>query len=145
MTTIFTNTLKKVNALLKVDSNNEHDLSKNLQWQILVQCNEHPWKFIVGKGGINTIFYTHSSEARKVVYPADIKKIMKQLAKRKDYCYEAYTKDNTALGTYLFLEDAKAVKHAKKIIIIHLDGTKTQIKLKKDIYKNKEWRTEKLI
>lgn len=105
---VYKNLLFKIRALLKEDDNLTKEQSELFQWQLLVKIEEYT--FSVGKGGVNTIFYSASSTAREVCYPDEMLAKLENLSKRpKVFVYVAYSKKKELL---VYSEDREVAKAA---------------------------------
>lgn len=94
---VYKNFLNKVKALLKEDDNLTKEQCETLQWQLLIKSPSGR-NFYVGKGGVNTIFYSASSKERRVCYPDEILEILERLSKSNVFVYTALDKKKKEIG-----------------------------------------------
>lgn len=124
----YSNLLKKVKALLKEDDNLTKSQCEMFQWQQLIKIGE--FTFTVGKGGVNTIFYSKSSDERDVCYPEEIINLLDTLAKGKVFVYVALNKSKEVLGYSVMEDQAKNFKGAKYLAAVSFTGKQTVVKRK---------------
>jgi hypothetical protein len=127
----YKNTLQKVKALLKEDDNLTKEQCELFQWQLLVKI-PGDYTFTLGKGGVNTIFYTASSEERVVCYPDEILTILENLSKSNYFTYAALDKKKQVLGHSIYVKSAKRIKGAVYIASVNFKGKKV-LRLRKDL------------
>lgn len=110
----YKNILLKVRALLKADDDLTTAQCQLFQWQLMAKVGDYT--FTVGKGGINTIFYTASSASRAVCYPDEILTILEELARRPNvFVYAAFNKQKELLGYSIDKTLAKEFKGATSL------------------------------
>lgn len=138
---IYKNCLEKLRVLLVTDTTTSAEDCKVIQWQLLYQHPKFPdWKFVLGKGGVNTIFFSSSNATRKVCYPDEAKEMLQSLSKRDAMCYSAFDGNGDTLGIFLFEDDAKSCKGARKVKrVAHNGKTKTLWKKEKDLFGKRDW------
>jgi len=135
----FKNTIQKIRSLLKEDDNLTKEQCEMFQWQLLVKVQDY--SFSVGKGGVNTIFYSASSLDRRVCYPDEILELLDSLAKSDVFVYVA-TANNEELGYSVLLESAKAIPGAKSVVAVsHLGKRKRVAKKVKNMYGKRVWQS----
>lgn len=135
---VFKNTVLKVRALLKEDDNLTKEQCELYQWQLLVKVRDYT--FSVGKGGVNTIFYSASSAERKVCYPDEILELLDNLAKSKVFVYVARDKNKEEVGYSISEEAAKAISGARFLTAIsHSGKSKLLSKKVKNLYGKRSW------
>jgi len=141
----YLNTLNKVKSLLKIDDTLTKEQSEVFQWQLLVDCPAcEDYKFVIGKGGVNTIFVVTDSlqqvTSRRVMYPDQALELLTKLSRRKAYCYLAADKSKKEHGYFLHLKSAMKPREATRIISVDFSGKRRieQVK-KKDLYGNYAW------
>jgi hypothetical protein len=125
----YKNILQKVKALLKEDDQLTAAQCELFQWQQLVKI-PGDYVFNVGKGGVNTIFYSASSEDRAVCYPDEILTLLEKLAKGKVFAYAALDKSKNILGYSVNDKVAKKFKGARYLATISFSGELTTVQRK---------------
>ena len=76
----------KVRGLLMTEAKLSKEERENNQWQLLFTFAKT--QVIIGKGGINTIFYQFGKKGKRhVCYPDQILDMLEQLAKQKHWRY----------------------------------------------------------
>ena len=102
------------------------DQRKTNEWQLLTKVNGHP--IIVGKGGVNTIFYKFGDRERRVCYPDQILDRLQELAaQRCDGYLVVDPKSDDKDGTWCWrLADAQKML-AKRCRIYSITGTERQL------------------
>lgn len=136
---VFKNLLKKVRALLKEDDQLTKAQCEQYQWQLLVKVGDD-YTFTVGKGGVNTIFYSLSSEERVVCYPDEILTILEELANSKVFAYAACDKKKNVIGYSIDKNVAKKFKKSKYLTTVDFKGKKKIIAEKvADLYGKRAW------
>ncbi len=137
---VYQNTLSKVKLLLKEDDNLTKEQCEMFQWQTLAKIPDTNYTFLVGKGGVNTIFYSASSQERATCYPEDMLDILSNLAKSKTFVYVALDKRKSEIGFSAFLDKAKKMEGAKYVLEVSFSGKKrTLMKKQKDLFGKKQW------
>lgn len=137
----YNNTLQKVRGLLKRDDQLTKSQCELFQWQLLVKV-PGDYTFTVGKGGVNTIFYSLSSEERAVCYPEDILTLLEGLSRRNVFVYLALGKDKAELGYSIDLEKAKLIKNARRIVAVNFKGKKTLVEKRvPGLFGKKSWQS----
>lgn len=139
----YVNLLKKVKLLLKEDDQLTKAQCEMFQWQQLVKLPDTEYSFTVGKGGVNTIFYSLSSAERAVCYPEDILPVLETLAKGKVFVYAALDKTKEVVGYSVLLAEAKKIKGARYIAPVDFKGKVGKVVEKKirDLQGNKIWKS----
>ncbi len=136
----YVNTLQKIKALLKEDDKLTTAQCECYQWQILVKVPGHDATFVVGKGGVNTIFYSASSTDRKVCYPEDILELLEKLSKSKVFVYLALDKKKNEIGYSVSLKRARKMEGARYIKALYLNGKQSLIQKKApDLFGKAQW------
>lgn len=136
----YANLVVKMRHLLKVDDPLTKDQCAMFQWQLLAKVPDCDFSFIVGKGGVNTIFYLSASDKRVVCYPDEALEILQNLSKRSVFCYAAYSKDKSHLGFFLYEEDALNCESARYVRSISHKGKATLIwKKRKNLFDKIVW------
>lgn len=134
----YKNLLLKVRALLKEDDHLTKEQCEVHQWQLLAKL--HDYTFIVGKGGVNTIFFSASSEERSVCYPDEILDLLKKLSEGEVLAYVALDKKKEQLGYSVLLDQARAIKRARFLGVVNFKGKMTIIESKAaDLHGKKTW------
>ena len=135
----YKNTLTKVKALLKEDDQLTKEQCELFQWQLLVKI-PGDFSFNVGKGGVNTIFYTASSEERAICYPEEMVTLLEKLAAGEVFCYQAYDKNKAPVGYSIDIASAKKFKGAKFVAAINFKGKRKMLEKKVvDLFGKKTW------
>lgn len=84
--------LTKLKALLATEAKMSEAERKANEW--LVQVKFAGTRMVVGKGGVNTIFYQHGDEKRKVNYADWMCERLEALASQKHFRYELRFKED---------------------------------------------------
>lgn len=135
----YKNTLQKVKVLLKEDDNLTKNQCEQCQWQLLVKV-PGDYSFTVGKGGVNTIFYSESSVSRSICYPDEMVSLLEKLSKGKVFVYVALDKKKKSLGYSISRKVAKKFKGACFIASVDFKGKTTLREQKEvDLYGKKSW------
>lgn len=114
----------KVMALLKEEARLSAKERQSQQWQLLLQI-ENVGQFIVGKGGINTMFYIVNNGERKLCLPADmVNKIDKWIVKLSVKSYSIYLDGKKIKSGLSTIEEAKKVKAKRGSIIYEIEAGK---------------------
>lgn len=139
----YKNMLQKVKVLLKEDDNLTKKQCTQHQWQLLAKVSDG-YTFTVGKGGVNTIFYSASSEERLICYPEEMVALLEDLSKGKIFAYLALDKNKKPLVHSVHKKLAKRTKRAAFLAVIDFEGNYT-IKERKevDLYGKKVWQSLK--
>jgi hypothetical protein len=95
--------LSKVKALLKVESPHSKDERSAQQWQLLFQIDGT--QFIVGKGGVNTTFYTVGDGERKLCYPDELLEFLESLVRKATPVFAIYSKTGKKLKSGILSEN----------------------------------------
>ena len=93
-------------------------------WQAMVEFSGT--SVTIGRGGVNTCFYTFGKGERKVDYPAKLISLLDRLAKQPYPFYHIVDSETKALYRLFSLERAKAVapKYGWKIVGVDADSSK---------------------
>lgn len=135
----YKNLLSKVRALLKEDDNLTKGQCESMQWQLLVKIADY--SFFVGKGGVNTIFYSASDKDREVCYPEDILTLLERLCKTQTFVYAVADKHNKLLGYSIDIERAKNIDGAVKLAAVDFRGKRKVIANKvADVFGKITWK-----
>jgi len=137
---LYKNTLQKVRHLLKEDDNLTKEQCNKFQWQLLIKLDDTPYTFLVGKGGVITIFYSASSLERSVCYPEEILELLEKLSKTDVFIYSALDKNKKEIGFSYSKSLAKKLPKTKYVYSVDFKG-KRKLILKKstDLFGNKVW------
>lgn len=139
----YKNLLTKVKALLKEDDHLTKAQCEQMQWQLLVKIADY--QFVIGKGGVNTIFYTASSEERAICYPDEAIALLEKLAKGEVFTYIAVDKNKEVIGNALTVESAQAMKNARTVFSINFKGRRTVVSRKVvDLFNKKVWQSSEV-
>ena len=79
---------KKVKSLLQHEANLTPADKQMNEWVVTLQMAPD-LKLLVGKGGVNTIFYKFGTGERKLCYPDEILEKLDRLARKKFWFYTA--------------------------------------------------------
>ena len=101
--TLYRSMLSKVKALLKVESGQTLEERKSQQWQLLFDIDNT--KFIVGKGGANTMFYTVGDKERVLCYPDELLSFLSKFVEHKHSTYAIYSDKGRPITTGILSED----------------------------------------
>ena len=142
----YKNLLNKVKVLLKEDDNLTKEQCEAFQWQLLIKSPKGR-TFTVGKGGVNTIFYSASSTERGVCYPDEILEILEPLTRSKVYMYLAMDKKKKELGYSYDPYIAKKFEGAHYVVACSFKDRKEIVLRKAKGLFDDEWLTinEKLL
>ena len=89
--------LAKVRSLMLNEARLSDKLKSAQQWQLLFQIDG--MDIIVGKGGINTMFYILGTGGKRVIcYPDELVDKIKKWSQRKYTAYIVYDKDGNGLA-----------------------------------------------
>lgn len=136
----YANILKKMKALLKEDDDLTKEQCEVHQWQLLAKIANYT--FVVGKGGVNTIFYTRSSVDRVVCYPDEMLEILEELSKSRIFTYVALDKKKKVLGNSIDPQLARGFKNARYLLSIdHKGRSKVIDKKTVDLFGKRSWRS----
>ncbi len=137
---VYKNCAYKLRALLSSDSALKASECDQMQWQLLYKVPNCEWNFVIGKGGVNTIFYSNSSLERNVCYPEDAKELLANLSKTEVFCYKALDKKKIVLGYFLLEKEALNCKNARYVASVSFKGKTTTLwKKQKDLFGKKQW------
>lgn len=135
----YRNLLQKVKAALKEDDNLTPNQCEIFQWQFLAKIGEHT--FTVGKGGINTIFFSLASNQREVCYPEDILTRLENLSRGDIFCYRVLDRKKNLLCYTVDKAFAKEVEGAAFVETVDFRGRKTPLAKKTDdLFGKKTWK-----
>jgi len=135
----YKNILNKVKLLLKEDDQLTKVQCECHQWQLLIKI-PGDYTFTVGKGGVNTIFYSLSSAERAVCYPDEILTILEGLAKSKSFGYLALDKSKSPIGYSIDSKVATKFKGARTVAAIDFTGKhKVVLRRTTDLHGKKLW------
>ena len=136
----YKNTLAKARLLLKEDDALTKEQCSVFQWQLLAKISGCDFAFTIGKGGINTIFYSASSTDRATCYPDEALELLQALAKREVFCFEAYDSNKDLLSCFLQEEDALKCEKAKYVKAVSFNGkSKVVWKKEKNLFDKVKW------
>jgi hypothetical protein len=132
--------LSKVRYLLKVESDHDADTRKQQQWQLLFTVDEGV-QYVIGKGGVNTMFYQIGTNERVLCYPEELLTMLEKLAVAKYTSYGICSSDGTLVRsgiTDLVLARKKKAPIGSYIVGFS-NGAKVKLfKRKKTLFKE-EW------
>lgn len=135
----YKNLLAKIKALLKEDDQLTKGQCEQFQWQLLVKI-PGDYTFTVGKGGVNTIFYTASNTNREVCYPEDIIIILERLARNEVFTYAAFDRYKERIGYSIDIDTAKEMPLAMYIAAINFNGKRKIVERKmKNLVGKRVW------
>lgn len=139
----YKNTLQKVRALLKEDDKLTKAQCEMYQWQLLIKI-PGDYTFTLGKGGVNTIFYTATSTERAICYPDEILTLLENLARSEVFVYLALDKNKNPLGYSIDEKLAKQIKGARYLASVNFKGKRTPVAKKiSDLYGKSTWQQVK--
>lgn len=122
----YANLLVKVKGDLKADDQLTKEQSQAFQWNHLLSIPGHEYHFVIGKGGINTIYLAldtlNNDDSRKVCYAEDAIEILTKLSKLKHYCYVALDAKKNYLAYSVHKNRLKSVRGAVSICTVSFDG-----------------------
>lgn len=95
------------NRLIAIEEQLPDTRRSTSQWQVLTTVGKH--NVIVGKGGMNTIFYQIGNQEMCYVYPHQMKTILNTWV-RTGYLFYVIARDKKVLRTYKTLNEAKSNK-----------------------------------
>lgn len=134
----YKNTLQKVKALLKEDDHLTTGQCEVYQWQLLLKVLD--FTFFVGKGGINTIFYSLSSTERATCYPDELLTMLEKMAKSDVFVYVALNKKKKMLDYSVDRSFVENIKDAAFIATVSHKGKKKIVLRKtKDLLGKTSW------
>lgn len=113
----YKNLLTKVRALLNADLRLNRAQIEQHQWMLMVKVADQ--QILIGKGGVNTMFYQFGSHKRKVCGPMDMIDLLKKLSRRR---YQIFR-----VGTTIFWSEKSALKQ-EPVKAKQIEG-----------YRNEEW------
>ena len=122
----YSNLLVKVKGDLKADDQLTKEQSTVFQWNHLLSVPGVDYHFVIGKGGVNTIYLLLDSlgteDSRKVCYAEDAIEILVKLSKLKHYCYVALDKKKDPVGFSVHKNRLKTVEKASYICTVSFSG-----------------------
>ena len=124
---LYRSMLAKVKALLKVESSHNAKEREAQQWQLFF--NIDGIQFIIGKGGVNTTFYTVGKGERKLCYPDELIKFLEELVKKKYSSYSICGASGEVIRSGIMSEDDALRKKAPigSFIVAHGDGKRFRL------------------
>lgn len=124
---LYRSMLSKVRALLKIELPHNAEDRKLQQWQLLFTIDGI--QYVVGKGGVNTMFYQIGIANRKLCYPEELLQLLESFTRRKVSSYAICDpKGKVVLSGLMSEEDA--LKKKPKIgyfIVGFVDGKKVRL------------------
>jgi len=103
--------LTKMKYLVNEDKRVDDAEKADFQWSMVF--TRGPVKFMIGKGGVNTIFYI-MGDKREVCFPDDALKLLEKKSLDKYIAYAIYSKKKELVaGPFLFHDDAMALRAGK--------------------------------
>ncbi len=107
----FKHLLTKLKYLVNEDAKIEGEEKRDFQWSLLF--TRGPVTFLIGKGGLNTIFYDIGGK-RELCYPKEAIKLLEKKSLDKYIAYAIYSKDKELVsGPFLFHDDTMALQAGK--------------------------------
>lgn len=135
---VYKNLLAKVKVLLKEDDQLTKAQCEQMQWQLLVKVADY--QFVVGKGGVNTIFYSSTSTERAVCYPDEMLTILEDMAKGEVFAYIALNRKKEQIGYSINRNLAKKIKGAAYLAEVNYKGKRSMIEHKVvDLHGKRTW------
>lgn len=136
---VYKNLLAKVKVLLKEDDQLTKVQCEMMQWQLLVKI-KGDFSFNVGKGGVNTIFYSSTSTERAVCYPDEMLTILEDMAKGEVFAYIALNRKKEQIGYSINRNLAKKIKGAAYLAEVNYNGKRSMLEHKvADLYGKRTW------
>lgn len=142
--TLFKAMRAKTLALLKVEAKMSQSERQCQQWQLLFQIGKS--NYIIGKGGINTMFWMKDGSERELLLPQDMLNLIDTWIDAVDKKrYSVVDRNGEVLQRDLSqVEQAKSVKVGTGgYIYQHQDGKKRKIFKRVQGLMGKEWRAIK--
>lgn len=119
--------LAKVKALLSVESTHDKELRAAQQWQLFAKIDGV--QFIVGKGGVNTMFYSVGNNERVLCYPDELITFLESLCRTK-YSLYAICSDAGKVVRRGILSETEALKKKPPVgyyIVAYENGKKVKL------------------
>ena len=132
--------LAKVRYLLKVESDHDVETRKQQQWQLLFTV-EDGVQYIIGKGGVNTMFYQVGEQERVLCYPEELMNFLEELVKAKYTSYAVHHEpsDRRSSGIISLALALKKKAPVGSYILGFSDGAEVKLyKRKKTLFKE-DW------
>lgn len=121
--TLFKHMRTKVRLLLNAEAKMTAEERKAQQWQLLFQIRGT--QYVIGKGGVNTMFYVVGDQPRVLCYPDELLAAIDFWDKKKYSEYAIYTKDGKPIETGIKTEKEALAKTAPTgSFIVAVAGTK---------------------
>lgn len=134
---LYRSMLSKVKALLKVEAGHNATERSAQQWQLLFDVDGV--QFIIGKGGVNTMFYTVGTADRVLCYPDELIEFLERLIRSKYASYAICNASGKIVISGLLSEEAALKKKAPvgAYIIAFENGKKVRLFVReKGIFKD---------
>lgn len=134
---IFNSLYNSVKFLLKEQDTMNNEQRKQSQFTLLIVV--HSIQYVVGKGGLNTMFYIVNKGERKVCYPEEMLKIIKSWDKAEQTAFFVYdgVARSIVSGPYASVEEAQQCEAKKEYKIVG-NGKSKAVLYKSAINLNKQ-------
>lgn len=132
--------LAKVKALIRVEIEHTAKDRALQQWQLLFTIDDV--QYIVGKGGVNTMFYQIGKAERVLCFPDELIAMIESYLKMEYTSYSIYSPEKEKLISGLPTIDAAKKKKAAVgcYIVGHADGKRFRLFTRKlSMYKEPMW------
>lgn len=131
----------KVFTLLKTESKLSLLERKNQQWQLLFQIKGYG-SYVLGKGGINTMFYTIDDGERKLCYPDDLLALIDTWIEESDKTgFGILNSSGKLIRNVATQKEALDFKAKVGAHIVRIaDGTQTRLFVRVEGLFNKSWK-----
>ena len=119
--------LAKVKALLRIETAHNKEERSAQQWQLFFEIDGI--QFIVGKGGVNTMFYSVGKGDRVLCYPEELLTFLEELVHKKYSSYAICDSSGKVLRSGLMSEEEALKKKAPvgSFIIAYGDGKRFRL------------------
>lgn len=131
----------KVLTLIKAEAKMSQKERGCQQWQLLFQIKGFG-DYLVGKGGVNTMFYTVNGSERVLCYPNEMLEIIQKWTNSaSEVKYLVLNTEGVQVREYASLEEAKDFKAKAGYFIARLaEGKKKKLFVRKAGLVNKTWK-----
>ena len=131
----------KVLTLIKAEAKMNQKERGCQQWQLFFQIKGFG-DYLVGKGGINTMFYTVNGGERVLCYPNDMLELIAKWAQEASVTrFVILNPEGKEVRTYPKLEEAKEFKAKAGYFIAKIaEGKRTKLFVRKAGLVNKTWK-----
>lgn len=119
----------KVRHLINAESKLAPDERKTHEWLLTITVDG--FRILVGKGGVNTIFYSFGKGDKKFCYPDEMLEKLEFLANRKFWFYK--------VGDARVMTESAALKRPPKGLIVGVNETNSVLYKAKPTLNGVEW------